>query len=355
MKKKTYLTLFSISLILFSCSNDDYDDVKQSIDKYPEVVLPTKTLQYDAVYEVENGVERDITDEYISKTRASSHESYEITPLSVGNIFPGSVLNGVKINEGGYAPVGIGQWVKDVTISYSLPIMPQTIKLSKSSLSVAILNAVGDKNFTGQQSQKLTYKMKQFSYYNELKLVFGSNLKSLGGIFTVDVDLQKDKTTAKSALFIDFSQTYFSVYMDYPEDGNIFKDEATRNKFLNQNPVYVSTVNYGRKGILLVESEYSYEETSLAIRAAFKAKVVSGSLDLTQNEKKILERANIQICIIGGQGGDAAETIRGFAEFQDYIIKGGIYNLSVFGVPISYEASYADDNSLYFTEFKTGN
>lgn len=304
-------------------------------------------FQYDAIYEIRDGKEIDLTEQ---QSRAF-HEFYEITTISPRYTFLGSVLNEQSINSTKYRPIGtFNDWKKEITISFSLPIRSKIIKPTKSDLQNAIEEAIHDKNFIGKQSQIISYKMKEFSYYNQLKYAFGANL-NIGHFFNVNIEANGGKIQSNTGLFIDFSQTYFSVDMDFPEDGNIFINEATRQKFLSQSPIYIGTVNYGRKGVLLVESSYSYTELSTAIRAAFSAKIVNGKLSLDTNTKEILTNAHIQICIIGGDGTTATKTVEGFEAFQDYIIKGGVYSPQVYGVPISYTASYALDNSLFVSEF----
>ena len=112
-------------------------------------------------------------------------------------------------------------------------------------------------------------------------------------------------------------------------------------KYLNQKPVYVNSVNMGRKGVMIVESEESYSEISVSIRAAFNAGIVNGELSLDSKTKEMLKRAQIYIYIIGGNGEDAAKVVTGFPAFQDFIIKGGVYSKEIYGVPISFSGANA--------------
>lgn len=354
MKKIVYLILV-LPFIILSCSNEDTIDalIEQENTKSINIVeIPSKSLFYDEIYEIRDGKEIDMSNTQNWTRATSTHEFYEITTVNPTLIFPGSVLSAQSINSGIYKPVGYSNlWKKLVTISYSLPVRSKEIAPKKSSFQNAIMEAIGNRDFSGKQSQIFTYKMKEFSYYSELKLAFGANV-NIGNLFTLGVDYNEAKTTAVSALFIDFSQIYFSVDMDIPDDGNMFIDEITRQKYLSQNPVYINSVNYGRKGVIMVESEKSYKETSLAIRAALTAKVVNGKLELSTAHKELLEKAEIQICIIGGDGQAASKTIVGFHEFQNFIINGGVYTKEVYGVPISFGAAYVEDNSMFVTEFK---
>lgn len=140
--------------------------------------------------------------------------------------------------------------------------------------------------------------------------------------------------------------------MDIPDDGNIFLNETERQKYLNQKPVYVNSVNMGRKGVMIVESEESYSEISVSIRAAFNAGIVNGELSLDSKTKEMLKHAQIYIYIIGGNGEDAAKVVTGFPAFQDFIIKGGVYSKEIYGVPISFSGANAADNSMFISQIK---
>lgn len=177
------------------------------------------------------------------------------------------------------------------------------------------------------------------------------NIK-IGQLFSITTSVESDKKQSNTALFVDFSQIYFNVAMDIPDDGNIFLNETERQKYLNQKPVYVNSVNMGRKGVMIVESEESYSEISVSIRAAFNAGIVNGELSLDSKTKEMLKRAQIYIYIIGGNGEDAAKVVTGFPAFQDFIIKGGVYSKEIYGVPISFSGANAADNSMFISQIK---
>lgn len=351
MKHYFYLIL-SISLFLFSCENEelvDAGDISENSDKELEQSISSNPFLYDEIYEIRDGKEVNLT--HTQLLTRTTYEFYEITTIQPIYIYLGSTLSAASINSGRYVAVGFPNVLKsEITISFSLPVRSMVIAPKKSSFQNAITEAVGDKNFSGKQSQVFTYKMKQFSYYKEVKLAFGANV-NVGQLFGVDTEVNNGKTRKNTALFVDFSQIYFNAVMDIPDDGNIFKDENTRQQYLSQNPIYINSVNYGRKGVILVESKESYDKLSVAIRASFNAKVVNGKLSLDSETEKILEEAEISICILGGDGGEAVKTIKGFNEFQNFIINGGVYTNIVYGVPISFSGAYASDNSMYISEF----
>lgn len=351
MKHYFYLILL-ISSFLFSCENEELanvGDTSKSVVRESAQSTSSNPFLYDEIYEIRDGKEVDLT--HTQLLTKSTHEFYEIATIQPSYIYLGSTLSAASINSGRYVAVGFPNVLKpEITISFSLPVRSMVIAPRKSSFQNAITEAVGDKNFSGKQSQVFTYKMKQFSYYKEVKLAFGANV-NVGQLFGVDTEVNNGKTRKNTALFVDFSQVYFNAAMDIPDDGNIFKDENARQQYLSQNPIYVNSVNYGRKGVILAESNESYDKLSVAIRASFNAKIVNGKLSLDSETEKILQEAEISICILGGDGGEAVKTIQGFNEFLNFIISGGVYTNTVYGVPISFSGAYASDNSMFMTEF----
>ncbi|WP_373850374.1 thiol-activated cytolysin family protein [Bacteroides heparinolyticus] len=351
MRHSFYL-LLTVTFFLFSCENEELVNTNENLVNTKEKLAyetSSNPFLYDEIYQIRDGKEINLT--HTQLLTRSTHEFYEIATIQPTYIYLGSTLTAESINKGRYVAVGFPNVLKpEITISFSLPIMSMVIAPKKSSFQNAITEAIGDKNFSGKQSQVFTYKMKQFSYYKEVKLAFGANV-NVGQLFGINTEVNSGRICKNTALFVDFSQIYFNAAMDIPDDGNIFKDENTRQQYLSKKPIYVNSVNYGRKGVILVESKESYDKLSVAIRASFNAKVVNGKLSLDYETEKILQESDISICILGGDGGEAVKTIKGFNEFQEFIINGGVYTNTVFGVPISFSAAYASDNSMYISEF----
>jgi len=354
--KQIFKLFYAVPFLLFSCNKESINGI-ESANVSQESLVQKNKGQWDKVYTIKDGKEIDITSSTNARLRASASTAnvekfYEIATLAPNFIYLGSVLTAESINSGLYEPVGYSSLLKPkITASFSLPVRSKEISPTRSSLNNAVIDAIGDKNFSGRQSQIFTYKMKQIGFYKEAKLAFGANV-NIASVFSLSASVASSKIQLTSALVCDFSQTYFNVAMDIPDDGNIFKDEPTRQGFLAKKPVYVNSVNFGRKGVILVESRENYNELAVAVRAAFTAGIVNGSISVDAKTKKILTEAEISICIIGGSGQDAVRTVKGFDEFQNFIINGGVYTSEVYGVPISFGASYASTNGMFQTEFE---
>ena len=129
-------------------------------------------------------------------------------------------------------------------------------------------------------------------------------------------------------------------------------DNVDMNALNQKFPTYVSSITYGRMGIMAIESDYNYEELNKAYNSAFKALFVSGSNSTTEQEKRIIDESSMKIYIIGVDGNDAVETVNGFDAFVQFIIKGGTFSPTNPGVPIYFSLSHLDDHTVVKTKFK---
>lgn len=212
---------------MFSCENEDLDEISSKANNTANIA-PLSSLYYDGIYEIRDGKEVDLTlQQYLSR---STQEFYEIASLNPAYTYLGSVLQAESINTGEYRSVAYPNALKpEIRIAFSLPIKSRVIKPKFTSFNDAVIDAITDagKDFSGKQSQVFSYKMKEFNYYKEVNMAFGANIK-IGQLFSITTSVESDKKQSNTALFVDFSQIYFNVAMDIPDDGNIFLNETER-------------------------------------------------------------------------------------------------------------------------------
>ncbi len=204
---------------------------------------------------------------------------------------------------------------------------------------------------SGNQLVSFSYDMNQFSYYNEIKLAFGCNI-NVAKVFNLGVDVSKEKIKKNTGLIAKFIQKNFTVDMDLPLDGNILLNHSDMSNVGAYDPVYISSIVYGRMGVIIVETNESYEDVRVAVKAAFEAKIVNGELNLSYQHKQVLEKCDIKLSVTSGDGKGAVKAISGFEEFKNFIIEGGIFSQDVPGDPLFYTASYLSDNSPLYSRFK---
>lgn len=287
--------------------------------------------------------------------KSTTLTSDEIVVTVPQKTFIGAVYNSATLDDLSY--ISINSKVDPITVSYSFPtdfIVDTIEKPSLSSMRASVFKAMKAANFSGEQILSFDYNIKQFSYYSELKLAFGSNI-NIGKIFSIDISGSNNKIKKKTGIFAKFTQKNFTMDMDIPEDGNIFLNNSDLSTVLDRNPVYISSITYGRLGIISVVSDYSYDEVNFALKAALNAKVVNGTLNIDINSKKILDESDLSVYIVGGKGTDAVQVVKGFEGFSSFIVNGGQFTPEAPGVPIYFSASHASDNSIYNTSFSVEN
>lgn len=267
-------------------------------------------------------------------------------------IYMGSLIKSGSIENQKFSFVPIR--VEPITVSYSFPARWVVDELKIPTLSAqrqSIQNVMNKEGMSGTQLVSFSYDMNQFSYYDELKLEFGCNV-NVGTLLGINVNINKGKIRNNTGLIAKFVQKNFTLDMDLPLDGCILLDNSEISIAGKYDPVYISSITFGRLGVITMDSKYSFDELSVAVSAALTAKIVNGSLNIDINHKKILSESNLKITIVGGSSDGTVKTVEGFEEFKNFLINGGTYSAQNPGDPIFYSASYLSDNSPYYSRFR---
>lgn len=347
----TVLVLSTMSVV--SCREESIEET-QAISKEsltskginPVVAVPSKNLNYDEVFV--GGKNMSAAQKANATVTLNSDQMVVTTPSKT---FIGGLYNSTTLDNLSYVPITYP--TKPITVSYSFPsdfVVDVIQKPSLSSMRASVIKAMKNANFSGQQSLSFDYNIKQFSYYNELKIAFGANV-NIGSIFSIDISGSNNKVKKTTGIFAKFTQKNFTIDMDIPDNGNIFKNESDLALAASKNPVYINSVTYGRLGIISLESNYSYDETAFALKAALNAKMVNGSLNIDIQSKKILAESELSVYAVGGKGAEAVQLVKGYDKFIEFIVNGGQFTAEEPGVPIYFSASHAGDNSVYYTTF----
>lgn len=365
MKKHYYfIVFFMLGAAISSCKNECDEVQSINVEKYlPK--FPQKTIQILAG--IDNALSK-YGDEKIN-TRASflikdsvwsngkghsliyETNEHSVTEDVVGYIYLGSILRGGSIDTQRFTP--ISKATDPVNISYSFPSRWVTDQIMHPSLSAqrqSVRNVMEREGMNGNQICSFSYDMSQFTYYNEVKLAFGCNI-NVAKVLNISIDVAQNKIRKKTGLIAKFIQKNFTIDMDIPIDGNLLLNNEELNGIDDYDPVYISSVTYGRLGTITIESNYTYDELRVAPKAAFEAKIINDELNLSYEYKKILEESDMHLSIINGDG-SGVKAIEGFNEFKEFIVKGGKFTKELPGDIIFYTASYLSDNSPYYAKFK---
>ena len=182
-------------------------------------------------------------------------------------------------------------------------------------------------------------------------LDLGFSVKYLG--FKADGSLNTQHKTEESTLMASLEQRYFTVSIVTPDTPADFfdlssftaEDLKTQQQLgrigPNNPPVVVSSISYGRSFVLTVTAKTTEDRLAATLNAAFSAGHVSGQVNLTTEQKKILADSRIEV--ISNGGGEEA--------FREAVKAGNIKpvldrpsTLST-AVPISFQVDNLGDNS----------
>ncbi|MET3875960.1 thiol-activated cytolysin family protein [Chitinophaga sp. OAE865] len=240
-----------------------------------------------------------------------------------------------------------------VSVPFPTKNVSDTLLPSTATTQEFINSALEQSDMLGKQFQSFSYEMSQITNYSQLKLSFGINF-NLGTFLTVGAKFDKEKVKKTTALTAKFLQENFTLTMNLPRKGQLI-DKVADQSIFKYSPVYINSVTYGRLGIMLAESNYSYDSLSVAFKAAIKfgkdkANGISANIDV--NKVKMIDEAEIKIFIAGGDGTYAVKAIDGFQGFVDFIKLGGAFARDNYGIPISFTARYLSDLSPYKSIFK---
>lgn len=289
-------------------------------------------------------------DEFTETKQFESSESVVLPHLQM-YIFPGSLLKGNSIQNMDFKPISAS--VKPVTVSLSIPALNKktAFTMDNPSLSATrqfVQNYIQSADFT--QNGTLSYSIEQFTSYDELKVAFGSNVntRSLFGKNSTSTNIEEGMISKRTGFYVKFYQTSFTLDMDLP-NGSLINDSNIDTGGVE--PVYVSSIAYGRMGVLSIETNEQTETARKTINESFNKLFVKGESYLTQEEKSFLDGADFNLYLIGGNGVTAAQSFKGFEAFVNHVAK-GTFSKSQPGVPIFCTYSYLNDNSPVKTTFK---
>ncbi|QXU41865.1 thiol-activated cytolysin family protein [Pedobacter sp. D749] len=290
---------------------------------------------------------------------------FVISPEMGLNIFPGAILNGNSIRADVFAPSiipNISANIRPVNLSTSLPVsgtkVAKTVMARPSSDRAFVRAALKDLNDINPGrigAARLQFEMTSFSNYDMIKTLYGYN-KNL------DLFLYKQgntttggsqSVTRSTGFILKFYQQNFTVDVDVPSDYNELFDPTgldTATVFGGKSPYYVSSVTYGRMGIMTIESNSDSASVYNAVtkQIGILQGLVGIGTSLSDSEKQILESSEIKYAITGPNGDKNVsdlKTISSLAGFVEVLSSNSTYSMDDPGVPISFRLRYLVDDT----------
>lgn len=246
-------------------------------------------------------------------------------------IFIGAIMEANSINQDTYKFLNVS--MNPITMGYTIPIKSQTITPSYNNMIEALHEALKT-NDALKNNYSFSFVIKKIQSYGELAVNWGQiiNLQKLLGI-------APGYKPQKNIVLVDINQSFFSITMDMPESLSTDPQVLQRLDEL----VFVNSIQFGRKVILVIESNIDYNELRDTIHNLLNYKEVS------QKGLAILANSNIRLVAIGNKDIKDIDPNNPFTSILDYFSQR--VTPEDYGIPISFSVSNLRDNSVFVNYF----
>lgn len=263
-------------------------------------------------------------------------------------IYPMAVLNYKSFQDGTYIPV-VGKRLP-ATISISLSnITGQVSKTIEEPSLASVREAIQEillSKAGGGTTAKISWQQSEIYSEKHLKLSIGANYGNL----LMDINGQYNYSSNEiiGRFLFTFTQEYYSIDADAPQPGidNFFKQDMNCSQVGGESPVWVSSVKYGRKVYLMIESK-SYDYSHIGeLKASFDAFFSSNGVSVDTKLSSLMNEKSIRGIIMGGPSYEGIKAINDISQLKSYLLAGANFNAKSPGVPLSYTLRFVNDNSI---------
>ena len=351
------LLLTLVPALLPACSKDD--PVVPAPDSFTSVVDAGGTYQsavQSAEVEVLETAEDELPDGTVLICSTERHSIVD-TPLDYATfdpdadiVFPGSLLQGNSLGGASPEPISVERAGGTITINLvngSQAVSADVDRVRYSEVIQAMNDIVAEN--TGVLPAAFTYRSSQVQSREQMALKMGVNASSI----TTDVDarLSLDTDESTSSFLVELNQRYYTMVFDLPTSlADLFADSVTPDQLARfvspDNPAtYISSVTYGRRFYLLIESTESAAEVKASIDASYEAALAGGSAHLDGRDFSTLGNVNVKVFALGGDHALALGAFNGDVDaVAAFLTEGGSIDT---GVPLSYKVrNVKDDTSV---------
>ena len=258
------------------------------------------------------------------------HFAQKFINKTPNKVFIGAIMDGQTLNEDTYKLQNIS--INPITITFSIP-QVKAIELAAPSYD-SMMNVVRNLVTSGtsiKQNDNFSIIVRELNSLNELSINWGAEISP-----TALFGNMIENSMAQETMFIDISQTFFTLSMEIPS--SLTNDKERLDKI--QEPIYVNSIQFGKKVTVLVENSANKELLKTAISKTL------GNVSLTAEEEAVLAGSSIHILQIG-----TSNTLQDINPDNPFATILAYFRQAVsaedFGVPISFTAAHVGDNSVF--------
>lgn len=294
--------------------------------------------------------------ENISRTVSLSSISTLTDPTS--DLFPGALLAGNSLQTGQFAQVVFDRKPQ----TYSLSIQDGTNASRSATMQNPSLSEFRDTiGAILAQAQlnnvpiKLQANIQEVRSEQELELAIGFNLDTatldVAGLFNFN------NQQILSHLLMTVDATFFTAEIDpVANPSDLMADSVTLAEVQQKvgpgnPPVYVSSITYGTRFYIAVESRFSAQEVTAALQASFDGALVDADGEVTVSSKDILQESTFNFVAVGASEQQlealniALSAPDRFAALQDFATNPIVFSAANLGSPLSFTMKQLSNNA----------
>ncbi len=343
--------LLALTLTLLTgCSGDNpadpggsnntqgFDAVISSGGEFTPVTPSNDTLSVDSSLQEVVGGE----DFFCTTVRVSATEAPGDFPLFDPNadlIFPGNLLQGATLEAATPSPIPVKRGPGTIVMTLNNGADSVSRFVNEISLS-SVFNAQNQiiSENPGAIPARFAFTFEQVNSREQLALALDVSFSNLATSVSAQLAFSSDREYNRFMVKLD--QSFFTMAYQLPTTKEeIFAPEVTPERlsqFISDgNPAaFISSVTYGRKFYLLIESTSSKLDMEASINASFGAAVAQGSIGASAKYVSTLSNIRIKAYALGGEAGAALGAITtDFESLKTFLAQGATLNT---GLPLSY-------------------
>lgn len=261
-------------------------------------------------------------------------------------IYPGSLVQGSSLAGATPEPIVVERAAGTISIDIvngSQGVSQPVDQVKRSTISQAT-NDIIEAN-SGVVPAAFTFNFSEVQSSQEMALKMGVNYSTL--TTKVRSDLSFSSSSDYRRVLVSFNQRFYTMSYDLPTSmAQVFAPSVTPedlDPYVGPgNPAcYISSVTYGRRYYLLIESTSTLEEMRASIQGSYEAAVSSGGGSFSGKYVTELSEVNIKIFALGGNADSAIAAFNGdLSQLRGYLQDSDIRT----GVPLSYVVRNVVDN-----------
>lgn len=265
-------------------------------------------------------------------------------------IFPGNVMDAASLQDGKY--INIAGDRKPITLvinstAFNKPTW--TVDEPSASTITKAIDTMLRSGTTGNVAADVQFNAHEVYSEDHLQLLMQA--KYSGGFGSVEAGFNFKNSSVISRYLLDVVQVYYTIFMETPKDGFFEKQPKSLTDSSVPAPVYVSSVKYGRRVMIAVESEENNDERDAYLRAKMNGMAASGSLDVNLFSTEFFTNKSVKVMVKGGDADNAYRVFKAVTKKEDLfniLDSSAHWSMNSLGVPLSYQVKNTSDNSNFY-------